>query len=359
MNKDIDSLLRTLVDKGGSDLHLQVNSSPIYRVFGELEFSDKDVLTPGDVENIAFSIMNQDQKEVFLKTKHIDLSYSISGVGRFRVNVFRQRGSVGVAMRAVPIKISTVNDLGLPPIVRDFATKPNGLVLVTGPTGSGKSTTLAAIIDFINDHKKNHIITVEDPIEFLHSNKSCMINQRELQSDTESFASALRDALREDPDVILVGEMRDLETIALAITAAETGHLVFATLHTNSAAQTVDRIVDVFPPHQQPQVRTQLASILRGVIAQVLMRKKDGSGRVAAFEVMVGNSPIRTLIKEGKTHQIYSTIQVGRNDGMQTMDAAITELVEKGIVSQEEATEKMLDRSAFDAALKVGLKGKF
>ncbi|MFC1590780.1 type IV pilus twitching motility protein PilT [Candidatus Omnitrophota bacterium] len=352
MKKDLDSLLKALVEKSGSDLHLQAGSPPIFRIYGDLIFSEDDKLTSEDIEKHVYGIMNKDQKETFLRDKHLDLSYSLSGIGRFRVNVFRQRGFVGSVMRAIPDKIPTIEQLGLPPIVKDFASKPNGLVLVTGPTGSGKSTTLAAIIDYINGNRKAHIITVEDPIEFLHSNKSCAVNQRELGTDTASFALAVRDALREDPDVILAGEMRDLDTISNVITAAETGHLVFSTLHTNNAAQTVDRMVDVFPPHQQPQVRMQLSSVLRGVIAQILLKKIDGSGRVAAFEVMVGNSPIRALIKDGKTSQIPSTIQMGRKDGMQSMDNFLMELVKKKQVSMEEACDKAIDRTAFDLKLK-------
>ncbi|MFC1807584.1 type IV pilus twitching motility protein PilT [Candidatus Omnitrophota bacterium] len=355
MSVDINALLDTLVKKEGSDLHLQAKTSPIFRIHGELEFTESDPVSPEDLETAIFSIMNQERKDAFLKSNHLDFSYSLSGVGRFRVNVFRQRGSVGVVMRAIPMVIPTFDQLQLPEIIKDLVAKPNGLVLVTGPTGSGKSTTLAAIIDYVNSNRKDHIITVEDPIEFLHSNKSCVVNQRELGADTESFAAALRDALREDPDVILVGEMRDLDTISLAITAAETGHLVFATLHTNSCSQTVDRVVDVFPPHQQAQIRTQLATMLRGVVTQTLLRKKDGSGRVAAFEIMIGNSPIRALIKDGKTHQIQSTIQTGKNDGMQTMDASLSDLVQKDIVTSEEAAKKIIDRAAFD----ISLKSKF
>ncbi|MBN2121312.1 MAG: type IV pilus twitching motility protein PilT [Candidatus Omnitrophica bacterium] len=350
--EDLDFLLKALVEKDGSDLHLQANSSPIFRIYGQLVSSGSDVVTSKDIEEFTFSIMHPEQKEAFSKTKHVDFSYSIEGVGRFRVNVFRQRGNVGSVMRAIPVKIATMEQLGLPQVAKDLAAKPNGLVLVTGPTGSGKTTTLASIIDHINDTQKGHIITIEDPIEFIHVNKSCVINQRELHLDTESFSAALKDALREDPDVILVGEMRDLETISLAITAAETGHLVFATLHTNSAPQTIDRIIDVFPPHQQQQIRTQLAGALRGVIAQTLLRKADASGRIAAFEVMVGNAPIRALINDGKTNQIYSTMQVGRNDGMQTMDSALIKMVQDGLVFQEEASIKVFDRSSFDLAVK-------
>jgi twitching motility protein PilT len=284
---------------------------------------------------------------MFKKTSRIDMSYSLENVGRFRINVFKQRGNVGAAMRVIPFEISTMEELGLPPVVKDLAQKPNGLNLITGPTGSGKTTTLAAIIDFINTNRKGHIITIEDPVEFLHSNKSCMVNQRELGLDTESFAGALRDALREDPDVILVGEMRDLETISNAVTAAETGHLVFATLHTNNAAQTVNRVIDVFPAHQQPQIRTQLATTLRSVITQTLLRKKDGSGRVAAFEVMVDTPAIKNLIKESKAHQIHSAIQTGRQAGMQLMDDSLMALCEKGLISPEEAMGKSLNPDIF------------
>ncbi|MFH0731296.1 MAG: type IV pilus twitching motility protein PilT [Candidatus Omnitrophota bacterium] len=352
MKKDLDSLLRMLVERNGSDLHLQANTPPIFRIYGELKPTEMDVLSAADIEEFVFSVMDKEQKDLFLKVKHIDLSYEIKDVGRFRVNVFRQKGCVGSVMRAIPIKIATIAELSLPPIVKDFAALPNGLILVTGPTGSGKTTTLAAIIDYINTNRRGHILTVEDPIEFIHSNKLCEVNQRELHLDTDSFSDALRDALREDPNIILVGEMRDLETVALAITAAETGHLVFATLHTNNAPQTVDRIIDVFPPYQQPQIRTQLASTLKGVIAQTLLRRTDGTGRVAAFEIMVGNAPIRALINDGKSNQLYNTIQLGRNDGMQTMDSYLMDLVQKGVVTAEEASSKAYDRSIFKLQLK-------
>lgn len=351
----IDSLLKILLDKDGSDLHLQAGSPPTFRIYGELIFSDMDALSSRQIEEFAFSMLNENQKKSFLRDKHLDFSYSLEGAGRFRTNVFMQRGCVGLAARAIPEKIRTMEDLGLPPVIRRLVLKPNGLILITGPTGSGKTTTLASIVDYINNTKKGHIITIEDPIEFIHSNKKCMINQRELHLDTHSFSAALRDALREDPDVILVGEMRDLETISLAITAAETGHLVFATLHTNNAPQTVDRIIDVFPPHQQRQVRTQLAGTLRAVIAQTLLLKKDVSGRVAAFEIMVGTAAVRSLINEGKSNQLYSAIQVGRGDGMQTMDAALKALVQRGIVDLEEVSSKLYDRSVLSTAFKTAL----
>ncbi|MFC1514675.1 type IV pilus twitching motility protein PilT [Candidatus Omnitrophota bacterium] len=349
---NIDSLLRALVDNNGSDLHLQANNSPLFRIYGDLVSSGMDLLRPEDIEEFVFSIMNEPQRNNFLRTKHLDFSYALAGVGRFRANAFRQRGYVGAVLRAIPEEISSMEELGLPPVVKQLASRPNGLILITGPTGSGKTTSLAAIVDYINNTRRGHIITIEDPIEFVHSNKKCVINQRELHLDTESFSVALRDALREDPDVILVGEMRDLETIALAITAAETGHLVFATLHTNNAPQTVDRMIDVFPPHQQRQIRTQLAGTLRAVIAQTLLRKKDGLGRVAAFEVMVGNSAISSIINDGKSNQIYSAMQIGRNDGMQTMDAALKALVVKGVVAREEAFLKLVDRTMLNLTSK-------
>ncbi|MDD2679486.1 MAG: type IV pilus twitching motility protein PilT [Candidatus Omnitrophica bacterium] len=349
---NIDILLRTLVIKKSSDLHFQADSPPIFRVNGELSFSDLTPLSSKDIEKYIFSIMTKEQKEAFERDHHFDFSYSVPGIARFRVNVYQQRGCIGAVMRCIPFEIPTLEELALPPIIKELATKPNGLILVTGPTGSGKSTTLAAIIGYINNNIKGHIITIEDPLEFVHQNKLCEINQREVGLDTASFATALRDTLREDPNVILVGEMRDLETISNAITAAETGHLVFATLHTNDATQTVDRMIDVFPSHQQPQIRTQLASSLRAVIAQKLLRKKDGSGRIAAFEIMVANSAIKHLIKEGNTHQIYSSIQTGRQEGMQTLEQSLKNLYQAGLISAEEAAHNANDSKSFELALK-------
>ncbi|MFA5090031.1 MAG: type IV pilus twitching motility protein PilT [Candidatus Omnitrophota bacterium] len=349
---NIDILLRTLVIKKSSDLHFQAGSPPIFRVNGELSFSDLSPLSSKEIEKYVYSIMTKEQKEEFNKSHRFDFSYSVPGIARFRVNVYQQRGCVGAVMRCIPFEIPTVEELGLPPVIKELATKPNGLILVTGPTGSGKSTTLAAIIGYINNNIKGHIITIEDPLEFLHQNKLCEINQREVGIDTDSFAAALRDTLREDPNVILVGEMRDLETISNAITAAETGHLVFATLHTNDAAQTVDRMIDVFPPHQQPQIRTQLASTLRAVIAQKLLRKKDGSGRIAAFEIMIVNSAIKHLIKEGSTSQIYSAIQTGRQEGMQNLEQTLKNLCQDGLISVEEAMRKANDPKALELVLK-------
>ena len=349
---NIDILLRTLVIKKSSDLHFQAGSPPIFRVNGELSFSDLAPLSSNDIEKYIYSIMTKQQRDEFSRSHRFDFSYSVPGIARFRVNVYQQRGCVGAVMRCIPFEIPTMEELGLPLVIKELATKPNGLILVTGPTGSGKSSTLAAIIGYINNNIKGHIITIEDPLEFVHQNKLCEINQREVGIDTDSFSSALRDTLREDPNVILVGEMRDLETISNAITAAETGHLVFATLHTNDAVQTVDRMVDVFPSHQQPQIRTQLASTLRAVIAQQLLRKKDGSGRVAAFEVMIANSAIKHLIKEGHTNQISTAIQTGRQEGMQSLEQSLKKLCQDGIISAEEAMHKANDPKAFEMALK-------
>lgn len=349
---NIDILLRTLVIKKSSDLHFQAGSPPIFRVNGELSFSDLSPLSSKDIEKYIYSIVTKEQKEAFEKNHHLDFSYSVPGIARFRVNVYRQRGCIGAVMRCIPFEIPTMEELGLPPIVKELSTKPNGLILVTGPTGSGKSSTLAAIIGYINSNIKGHIITIEDPLEFIHENKLCEINQREVGIDTDSFSFALRDTLREDPNVILVGEMRDLDTISNAITAAETGHLVFSTLHTNDAVQTVDRMIDVFPSHQQPQIRTQLASTLRAVIAQKLLRKKDGSGRIAAFEIMVANSAIKHLIKEGHTNQIYTAIQTGRQEGMQAMEQSLKSFCQSGVISVEEATRQANDPKAFELALK-------
>ncbi len=348
----IDSLLKALVVKKGSDLHLQVDARPVFRIHGELTFTDLDPVSENEMSEYVHSISKEEHRKRLSEYHHVDISYDLPGVARFRVNIFKQREHLGLAMRAIPIDVPTVQDLDLPPVVVDLATKPNGLVLVTGPTGSGKTTTLAAIIDYINTHRKAHIITIEDPIEFLHGNKSCVINQREVGLDTPSFSAALRDSLREDPDVILVGEMRDLDTISNAITAAETGHLVFSTLHTNDVAQSVDRIIDVFPPHQQSQIRTQLAASLQGIVAQTLLKKKDGSGRVAAFETMVANSAIKNLIREGKTNQIYNVVQTSRQDHMQLMQDSLKDLYKKGTITLEEAMGRVSNVKAFEQLVK-------
>jgi twitching motility protein PilT len=338
---DLDEILGELIDRGGSDLHLTAGVPPTVRVHGELEhLTDYPKLTPNELQKMIYGILTQRQREVFENDLELDLSYSIPDKGRFRVNVFQQRDSMGAVMRLIPFEILPMEKLGIPAQVNNFAFMPRGFVLVTGPTGSGKSTTLASLIDVINSERASHIMTVEDPIEFLHKHKRSLVNQRELGTDTRSFAQALKHVLRQDPDVILVGEMRDLETIQIALTAAETGHLVFGTLHTQDAPQTVDRIIDVFPPHQQEQIRVMLAGALQGVVVQTLLKTSDGSGRVPACEVMVCTPAIKNLIREGKTHQMYSSIQAGKQHGMITMDQSLANLVLKGTVTYDAALER-------------------
>ncbi|MCL6598565.1 MAG: type IV pilus twitching motility protein PilT [Alicyclobacillus macrosporangiidus] len=328
---DILQLLAQAKAAGASDLHLSVNAPPVLRVNGEL-VAEGDPLSPADTEGMARALMTSPQWEAFAAAGEIDFSFSLPGVSRYRVNVYRQRGCVSIAARVVPNQVPKLEDLGLPEVLRSFTDKPNGLVLVTGPTGSGKSTTLAAMIDHINHTQRKHIITLEDPIEYLHRHHLSIINQREIGLDTHGFGPALRAALRQDPDVILVGEMRDLETMQTAITAAETGHLVFATLHTSDAVQTVDRMIDVFPASQQAQVRLQIASVLQGVVTQRLYKRADGRGRVAAVEVLVNTPAVANLIRTEKTHQIRSVMQTGRAFGMQTMEMHLRELVGRGVV---------------------------
>jgi twitching motility protein PilT len=308
------------------------------RIRGRLSrLENYPVLSGADTREIVYSILSNDQRQRLETNWQLDFAYSIPGHARFRVNAYYQRGAIGAAFRLIPFELTSIDQLGLPAAVHDLTRKPRGFVLMTGPTGSGKSTSLAAMLDEINSTREEHIMTIEDPIEFLHAHKKCLVNQRELGSDAQSFAAALKAALRQDPDVILVGEMRDLETISTALTAAETGHLVFATLHTQDTAQTVDRIIDVFPPEQQGQVRVQLSVALQGIITQQLLPTADGSGRVAACEVLIPNPAIRNLIREGKTHQIYSVLQTGSAQGMQTMDAALVSLVRTGKISQKQA----------------------
>lgn len=328
-----------MVQKNASDLHLAVGSPPTYRVDGQLLPEQTEPLEQGVLQEMVYSVLDFGQREKFDKEKELDFSYSIAGLSRFRGNVLLQRGTMGCVMRAIPQRPLSLEELGFP-LLQDFCKKPRGLVLVTGPTGSGKSTTLAAMVDHINTHEAVHIVTIEDPIEFLHSNKKSVIRQRELGADTLSFPNALKHVLRQDPDVILVGEMRDLETIGLAITAAETGHLVFGTLHTTGAAQTVDRVVDVFPPHQQQQIRVQLAGVVECVISQTLIPKASGSGRACAMEIMVGTPAIRNLIREGKSQQIMSSMQTGSQAGMQTLDSALKNLVQQGTITFEQACLK-------------------
>ena len=341
-NVNIDEMLRVMVEKGASDLHLRVPSSPVIRIDGHLMPLDGlTAITSQDVEEALENITTETQRETFHEELELDLAYSIHGLARFRVNASLQRGTINLAFRKIPVQIPTIDELGLPDVCKTLVLKPKGLVLVTGPTGSGKSTTLAAMIDHLNKNETRHVITIEDPIEYLHSNDKCIIAQRELGDDTRSFASALKHVLRQDPDVILVGEMRDLESIATAVTAAETGHLVLSTLHTPNAPQTIDRIIDVFPPHQQTQIRTQLALALEGVLSQILLPKASGSGRVAVFEVMLATDAIRNLIREGKSEQIPTYIQTSGQCGMNTMDQRLDDLSRSGVIAWEEASVRM------------------
>lgn len=339
----IETLLEECVKRNASDLHIQYGLPPILRVDGALTpVAGVPVLNEAVIQNLIFATLDDAQQKILLKDKEFDYSFSFGDVARFRVNAFHERGKLAAAFRLIPNQIPNITELGMPAIVETFANFPRGLVLVTGPTGSGKSTTLAALINKINREKSTHIITIEDPIEFTHKSQHSVIVQREVHYDTFSFSAALRSALREDPDVVLIGEMRDLETIQSAITIAETGHLVFATLHTNSAAQSIDRMIDVFPAYQQPQIRSQLANILMAICAQRLVPAING-GRVVAAEIMVANSAIRTLIRDGKTHQIDTAIQTGADQGMQTMDRTLVKLVQTGVISFDEAREYAVD----------------
>ena len=340
----VPELLGKLLEAKGSDLHLTAGTPPTVRVHGELiRLTEYPILTPRALQGMIYAILPQKMRERFEQELELDMSYSLPGRARFRVNVYQQRDAVGAVFRVIPFEIKDLDELGLPPVCADLARFPRGFVVVTGPTGSGKSTTLAGMVDVVNKERAGHIMTVEDPIEFLHKHKTCVVNQREIGADTHSFAAALKHVLRQDPDVILVGEMRDLETIATAITAAETGHLVFATLHTQDAPQTIDRIIDVFPPHQQQQTRVQLSTTLQGVVTQQLVPTVDGQGRVVAAEVMVATPGIRNLIREGKVHQIYSAMQAGGRYGMQTMDMSLASHVKAGRVTQQMAFERCHD----------------
>jgi twitching motility protein PilT len=338
---DLHALLSIVLEAGASDLHLTSGSRPQLRLNGHLTpLENFPELTPNVIQRVMYAAITQKQREKFEEILELDFAYSVPGKARFRVNMYRQRDSVGAAFRLIPFEIKKLEDLGIPPSISNFAMLPRGFVLVTGPTGSGKSTTLASLVDLANRNRRDHIMTVEDPIEFLHTHQSCVVNQREVGEDTLSFSNALKHVLRQDPDIILVGEMRDLETISVALTAAETGHLVFATLHTQDAAQTIDRIIDVFPPHQQQQVRVQLAGSLQGVVCQTLARTIDGQGRVVATEVLVATPAIRNLIREGKTHQIYSAMQAGAQHGMHTLDQHLADLVKRGRITYETGLEK-------------------
>lgn len=344
---DISDLLIMTKERDASDLHLSAGTLPRLRIHGKLEKVDDNILTKEDIHNMLYEILTDEHKARFEENKELDFSIELKEVGRFRVNVFYQRRGEGASFRLIPEKIKSIKELGLPVIVENLARSERGLILVTGPTGSGKTTTLAAMIDLINQEQYNHIISIEDPIEFIHQDKNCLVNQREIGSHTNSFSIALRSALREDPDIILIGEMRDLETISMALTAAETGHVVFATLHTNSAPQTIDRIVDVFPPHQQAQIRTQLSEALRGIISQTLIPLADGTGRVCAAEIMVATSAIKNLIREGKTQQMPSIIQTSARDGMQSLDQTLRNLLMQGKIAPEEAKKRAIDKGSF------------
>ncbi len=339
----IEILLEEVIKKRASDLHLQVAMPPMLRIDGRLiAIPGYDELNEEHVENLVFAILDDEQKQILLKDKEFDFSFAFGDLGRFRVNAFHERGNLAAALRLIPNEIKSVAELGLPSIVNKFANYPRGLVLVTGPTGSGKSTTLAALIDQINDEKSQHIITIEDPIEFTHKSKKSLVVQREVHYDTYSFSAALRSSLRQDPDVVLIGEMRDLETISAAITIAETGHLVFATLHTNSAAQSIDRMIDVFPPHQQPQIRSQLANILQAICSQRLI-PAIGGGRLAAAEILVATPAVRNIIREGKSHQLDAVIQTGGDIGMQSMDRTLVGMVQAGSIAYDEARNYAVD----------------
>ena len=344
----IESLLEECVRTKASDLHLQVGLPPILRIDGALRpIPGYQSLDEAAVERLVFSTLEEEQKDILLKDKEFDYSFSFGDLGRFRVNAFHERGNLAGAFRLIPNEIRSIQDLGMPNVITTFADFPRGLVLVTGPTGSGKSTTLAGIVDKINRERSTHIITIEDPIEYIHHSIRSVVVQREVHYDTYSFSAALRSALREDPDVVLIGEMRDLETIQAAITIAETGHLVFATLHTNSASQSIDRMIDVFPPHQQPQIRSQLSNILMAICAQRLI-PAIGGGRVVAAEVLVANSAVRSVIREGKTHQLDTIIQTGADQGMQTMDRTLVKLIQQGVITYDNAREYAVNLDEFE-----------
>ncbi|HNR13394.1 MAG TPA: type IV pilus twitching motility protein PilT [Thermodesulfobacteriota bacterium] len=340
----LHELLKELVKRGASDLHISTGTPPQLRINGKLIPLDGAALNANDTKMLCYSILTETQKHRFEEEHELDLSFGVKGLSRFRANIFLQRGAPAAAIRLIPYKIRTFEELGLPPIINELVQKPRGLILVTGPTGCGKSTTLASMIDKINEDRQEHIITIEDPIEYLHKHKGCLVNQREVGADTHSFKNALKYILRQDPDVVLIGEMRDLETIESALIVAETGHLAFATLHTNSCVQTINRIVDVFSPYQQPQVRAQLSFVLEGVFTQALIPKMNGDGRVLAMEVMVPNAAIRNLIREDKIHQIYSQMQVGQSRfGMQTMNQSLASLYQRRLISYEDAIGRSSD----------------
>ncbi len=348
---DIGKLLKEMKERNASDLILKPGRPPIMRIYGDLVDINAPPLTDDEVDKIAQAIMTEEQQRRFEKTMEMDLAVNVPGLARFRVNIFKQRRHTGIVFRLIPERIPSLDELGMPEILKKFAMRPRGLILVTGPSGCGKSTTIAAMVDYRNEHEACHIITVEDPIEFIYRNKKAIIDQREVGKDTRSFSNALKYSLRQDPDVIVVGEMRDLETISLAITAAETGHLVLSTLHTHDAVQTIDRIIDAFPPHQQRQIRLQLSANLVGIVSQILLKRADGKGMVAATEIMVSIAAVRNLIREAKTHQLPSIIQTRTKEGMRTLNMSLVELVMKGIVTAEEAARKAHNPEEFKELL--------
>ncbi len=354
---NLPELLKTLVESNGSDLHIATNTPPQMRVHGHLErIAGNTDMTPAETKQLVYSVLTDSQKKRFEETKELDFSFGIKGLARFRCNVFNQRGAVGAVYRVIPEKIRTFGELGLPAVLATLADRPRGLVLVTGPTGSGKSTTLAAMLDKINSERHEHILTIEDPIEYIHPHKNCLVNQREVHSDTDSFSNALRAALREDPDIVLIGEMRDLETVEAALKIAETGHLTFGTLHTNSAAQTINRIIDIFPANQQAQIRTQLSLVLEGIVCQALLPKADGKGRVCSLEILVPTPAIRNLIRDDKVHQIYGAMQTGQEKmGMQTANQSLASLYQKRLVTMETAMGASSNRDELQDMINRGV----
>jgi len=354
---NLPELLKTLVESNGSDLHIATNTPPQMRVHGHLErIAGNTDMTPAETKQLVYSVLTDSQKKRFEETKELDFSFGIKALARFRCNVFNQRGAVGAVYRVIPEKIRTFGELGLPAVLATLADRPRGLVLVTGPTGSGKSTTLAAMLDKINSERHEHILTIEDPIEYIHPHKNCLVNQREVHSDTDSFSNALRAALREDPDIVLIGEMRDLETVEAALKIAETGHLTFGTLHTNSAAQTINRIIDIFPANQQAQIRTQLSLVLEGIVCQALLPKADGKGRVCSLEILVPTAAIRNLIRDDKVHQIYGAMQTGQEKmGMQTANQSLASLYQKRLVTMETAMGASSNRDELQDMINRGV----
>jgi twitching motility protein PilT len=352
---NLHQLLKAMIEKGASDLHITTSSPPQLRIDGKLHPLKVPPLAPPETKQLCYSILTDAQKHKFEENNELDLSFGVRGLSRFRANIFMQRGAVAGAFRSIPYKIKTFEELGLPPVISELAKKPRGLVLVTGPTGSGKSTTLATIIDKINSERAEHIVTIEDPIEYLHPHKNCLVNQREVGADTSGFKTALKYILRQDPDVVLIGEMRDLETIEAALTVAETGHLAFATLHTNSCVQTINRVVDVFPPYQQAQIRAQLSFVLEGVLSQTLIPRANGPGRALSLEIMVPNAAIRNLIREDKIHQIYSQMQIGQEKfGMQTMNQSLASLYARRLISMDDALGRSSDADELRNLINAG-----